>query len=281
MSKDGSPWLLAAIGATLALILTGCPASEAQLGPRLRLATTTSTKESGLLDVLLPAFEAKSGVRVEVIAKGTGAALRLAREGRADVVLAHARDAEEAFVREGYGVNRCSLMYNDFVLLGPPGDPAEVSGLTDVAGAYRRLHERGAPLVSRGDGSGTSLREQTLWKLAGVTPDATFSKQGMLATLVQASAGGAYVLSDRSTYLFHRDELNLAVLVEGDQRLFNPYGVMAVNPDKVAGVAFAEAMELIRFLAGPEGQTLIRDYGRDRFGKALFTPLAIPAGGGG
>lgn len=242
----------------------------------LRLATTTGTVGSGLLSQLLPAFQCEHGIQVSVLARGTEAALDLAREGKADVLIVHAREAEDAFIVEGYGVNRLDVMHDDIILLGPPDDPARIRGLADVLVAMKSISDRQAPFLSRGDRSGTHLRELRLWSLAGIEPSDGWlreSGQNMLETLRMASDMDAYVLSDRSTYLHNHQELDLSVCVEGDRRLFNPYTVIAVNPAKVSGVDFRAAMEFVDFLTSIEGQEIIASYGTDRFGEPLFTPL--------
>lgn len=263
--------------------MVACTAPEEKTieGPDkvLRLATTTSAVQSGLLDVLLPVFEAKSDLSVQVVAKGTGAALAFAAEGGADVVLVHAREAEDKFITDGYGINRRDVMYNDFVLLGPPDDPAGVRDEADAVKAFQKISERQARFLSRGDNSGTHQRERQLWHLAGGVPHGDWygeAKSGMLETLKGASTRQAYVLADRATFLFNRDELDLAVLSQGDRRLWNPYGVIAVNPAKVPGANLQAAMQFVEFITAVEGQELIKGYGTLRFGRGLFVPLAIP-----
>lgn len=245
--------------------------------PVLRLATTTSTVGSGLLDELIPVFEEISEYKVEILSKGTGASLQLARDGGADVVLVHARIEEDLFISEGFGVNRRDVMYNDFVLLGPAEDPAGISGGRDVDEALKKILESQSPFYSRGDNSGTHLREQLLWGNAGIFPHSDhyyLSGKGMLDTLKEADQMGAYVLSDRSTYLFNRQSLNLLIHVEGDSELFNPYGIIAVNPLMVEEVNFEGAMALIDFITSKEGQEIIGKYGTDRFGQPLFIPMS-------
>ena len=281
-SPRGLPFGIAtlAAGAVTVGLMQGCGRGrdERAASPSiLRLATTTSTQQSGLLGELLPRFERLHRIRVEVAAKGSGAALQLAREGQADVVLVHARGAEDQFVREGYGVNRRDVMYNDFVILGPPSDPATISATRDVARAFRGIALKEAKFLSRGDNSGTHMRELQLWDIAGLNARGGWygtSGTGMLETLKMASEQGAYVLSDRSTYLTGRDELDLIVLVEGDKRLHNPYGVIAVNPEKVAGANFAGAMAFVDFLTSTEARAVIDSYGKARFGRPLFTTVA-------
>jgi len=242
----------------------------------LRLATNTSTVGSGLLAKLLPIFEAEHEIDVTVFAPGSGAALQAAREGKADVVLVHAKEAEDVFLAEGYGVNRQGVMYNDFVILGPPEDPAGIEGTHDALAALRRIEQKRAPFLSRGDNSGTHIRESALWRRAGVTPQGEWfseSGQGIFETLRLASDQGAYIFADRSAYLFNQHDLNLWICVEGDERLFNPYSVIPVNPAKVSGVSFRAAMDFVDFLTSPRVQAIIARYGKDRFGETFYTPM--------
>ncbi len=244
----------------------------------LRLATTTSTVGSGLCDVLIPAFEEKHPIKVKVIAKGTGAALKLGWQGKADVVLVHSREAEDFFVTEGYGINRMDVMYNEFIILGPIDDPASIMGETDILTVLHKVAATKSLFISRGDDSGTHDRERYLWELAGISPQPSWYKKsgtGMLPTLKMAAEKKAYVLSDMSTYLFNRPDLNLVILSRGDEKLFNPYGVIAVNPAQVDGVNFEGAMAFVNFLTSKEGQLIIRDYAKERFGNPLFIPMAL------
>ncbi len=265
------------------LALAGCgrlgPATAPQ-GDVLILATTTSTRDSGLLDVLVPRFEAQTGVQVKVIAVGTGAALRMGREGNADVLLVHAPAAEEEFMRQGYGLERRPVMYNDFVLVGPPDDPAAVRGEA-VAEALRRIARAEALFLSRGDDSGTHKKERALWELAGISPGGAWyqeSGQGMGATLKIASEKGAYTLSDRGTFLNLRDVVDLEVLVEGEEVLFNPYHVIVVNPERHPAVNAEAAKAFAEFLTSSAVQALIGEYGREQFGQPLFVPNAQSRG---
>lgn len=249
-------------------------AGEAQT---IRLATTTSTDNSGLLAQLLPPFEELSGQKVHVIAVGTGKALRLAREGDVDIVLVHARQAEDALVADGFGINRRDVMYNDFVIVGPESDPAGIKGTGDAAAALGKIASSEAVFVSRGDDSGTHKREKQLWALAGQTPQGAWYReagQGMGRVLQMASELDAYTLTDRGTWLAYRDKLPLKILVEGDDRLFNPYGVIAVNPAVYDDVNYLGAMQLIAWITSPQGQQVIRDFKLQ--GEALFVPSAIP-----
>ncbi|HIE48469.1 TPA: molybdenum transporter [Candidatus Bipolaricaulota bacterium] len=250
-------------------------------GEELVISTTTSVYDTGLLDRLNAAFGERFGVMVKVIAVGTGAALRLAREGNVDLVLVHARAAEDEFLRGGWGINRRDVMYNDFVLVGPPDDPAGVGGLKSVAEAFRRIAESRARFLSRGDDSGTHKRELSLWEVAGVTPDAPWymeSGKGQGDNLVQASLMGAYTLTDRGTFISLQERLELLVLVEGplnggDPLLMNPYGVIAVNPAVYPNRNYIMAMAYIGFLTSPEGQHIIEEFRVN--GERLFVPMAL------
>ena len=244
----------------------------------LVLATTTSTENSGLLEKLLPPFEEKFRVRVRVVAVGSGAALKLGERGDADVLLVHAPEAEEAFVAAGHGVNRRGFMYNDFVLVGPQTDPAGIKGVTEVVKALFRVGEKGALFVSRGDDSGTDQKEKSLWREAGVTGFGPWYKEigrGMAETLTVADEMRAYTLSDRATYLALGSKIALAVLVEGDARLRNPYSVIAVNPARHPDANYLGAMQLIAWVTSPAGQTIIADY--QPSGQPMFVPTAVPA----
>lgn len=268
------------------------PEPTGQQVGRLALATTTSTENSGLLAAILPDFEARYGASVEVIAVGTGQALELGRNGDADVVLVHARELEDAFVAEGYGVNRQDVMYNDFVIVGPPADPAEVRGMTDVAAALTKIAETQSAFISRGDESGTHTKEQNLWQATTIplneaesitSADKTYVRpegewyqsvgQGMGATLTIANEQQAYTLSDRATYLARTlEDIDLEILVAGDSRLFNPYGVIALNPDLHPTVNTIGANAFIAWLTSLETQQLITLFGVERFGQPLFVP---------
>ena len=244
----------------------------------LILATTTSTQDSGLLDVLVPLFEQQRGYEVKTIAVGSGAAIDLGQRGEADVVLAHAPQDELAFVASGAGVNRQLVMYNDFILVGPPGDPAGVAGQTDIVAALQALAGMDAPFVSRADNSGTHQLEQTLWAAAAVTPQGQpwyiESGSGMGQTLQIADQRGAYTLSDRATYLAFRERIGAGIAVEDDARLRNPYHVIAVNGAQHPQVNAAAAAALIDFLLSDPVQQQIGSFGQDQYGQALFTPCA-------
>lgn len=241
------------------------------------VASTTSTEQSGLFKHILPLFKAKSGIEVKVVALGTGQALDAARRGDADVVLVHDRPAEEKFVAEGFAKARQDVMYNDFVVIGPKGDPAGIKG-GSVEEAFRKLAAAKAPFVSRGDRSGTHSAELRSWKEAGVDLASARGDwyrdvgQGMGPALNTASALGAYILADRGTWLSFKNRGDLTILVEGDPRLFNPYGVMLVNPDKHPTVKVKEGQAFIDWLVSPEGQAAIADYKIG--GEQLFFPSA-------
>ncbi len=255
------------------LVVAFCATAEV----RLKLATTTSTDNSGLLNVLLPPLERMFDVRVDVIAVGTGKALALGRNGDVDVILVHAREAEDKFVMEGYGINRRDVMYNDFIIIGPADDPAGVSGMKDAVAALKIISTKKAPFASRGDDSGTHKREKSLWREVGIKPSGSWymeTGQGMGATLQIADEKRAYTLSDRGTYLAYKDKIDMEILVEGDTaRLANPYGIIAVNPAKHPHTNYLYAMLLIGWVTSVEGQKIIGQY--KRFGEPLFHPMAI------
>jgi len=254
----------------LGVICSFCSAEEI-----LRLATTTSTYETGLLDVILPPFEKEHGLKVHIISVGTGKAIKHGKNGDVDVILVHARKAEDQFVHDGYGVNRRDVMYNDFVILGPENDPAEIAGSKDATDALKRILETESVFVSRGDDSGTHKKEKMLWKAAGLSPVGhgyLEAGQGMSATLRMADEKNGYVMVDRATYLFSKEHLRLKIMVEGDQILFNPYGVIAVSPYKHSHVKYKSAMALIAWLTSPECQKMIRSY--QRMGQQLYIPDA-------
>jgi len=241
------------------------------------VASTTSTQDSGLFGYLLPIFKQKTGIDVKVIAQGTGQALDTARRGDADVVFVHARPQEEKFLAEGFGVKRFDVMYNDFVLIGPKRDPAGIKG-KDIETALKTIKEKAAPFVSRGDRSGTHVAELALWKLAGIDIAAAKGAwyreigQGMGAALNTANAMGAYVLSDRGTWISFNNKGDLQIMVEGDKRLFNQYGVMLVNPEKYPHVKKEDGQAFIDWLISPEGQAAIANYKIE--GQQLFFPDA-------
>jgi tungstate transport system substrate-binding protein len=273
MNKKGVSSAIMRIAAIVLPLLLGWPLAHAA---DLRLATTTSTANTGLLDFLFARYKGRTGVIVRYVAVGTGAALKIGEQGDADLVLVHARQAEDRFVAAGFGVNRRDLMYNDFIVLGPPADPAAIKGEPDAAAALKRIRTAGASFVSRGDQSGTHIRELELWKAAGVEPKWAgyylSIGQGMGTALVMAFEKRGYVLSDRGTFLAYRGKLDLQVMVEGDKRLLNPYGIIAVNPARYPRVNFAGAMRLIDWLTSSEGQQLIAGFKAN--GAQLFFPSA-------
>ena len=264
-------------------VAAGLSAAAAAAGERfITVASTTSTEASGLFGHLLPIFERATGIEVRVVAVGTGQAIRLAERGDADVLLVHHRPSEEKFVAEGFGVRRHDVMYNDFVLVGPKGDPAGVRGLPDAAAALRRIAEAGAAFASRGDDSGTHKAELALWKAAGVDVAAASGAwyretgSGMGQTLNTASGLDAYALADRGSWIGFANKGDLEILVEGDKRLFNQYGVILVNPEKHPQVKAGDGQAFVDWLVSRAGQAAIADFKLD--GQQLFFPNAgMPA----
>ena len=265
------------------LVACGLPALPGR--QVLRLATTTSTADSGLLDAILPGFEAMYKAEVDVIAVGTGQALKLGANGDVDVVLVHARSQEDRFVADGDGLNRLDVMYNDFVVVGPRDDPAGIMGMTTAQAAFALIADRAAPFASRGDDSGTHSKEKGLWARAGLTPTVEMGwylsiGQGMGETLLFANERLAYTLSDRGTWLSQQSNLpNLAVLLGGatiaenqDPALLNPYGVISVNPEKHPGVNFGLATRFAEWITSAEVQQEIAAYGKAQYGQSLFYP---------
>lgn len=243
------------------------------------LATTTSTRDAGLLDSLLPVFERKTAYHVRVIAVGSGQALEMGRRGDADVVLSHAPEAEHVLTDSGYFVSRRLVMHNEFLVVGPSGDPAGLRGMNDAGAAFQRIAGRRAPFVSRGDQSGTHQREKILWKRAGVTPPSAGgwyieSGQGMGATLQLADEKAAYTLTDRATYLAWRDKIHLVPVVEGDPLLYNVYHVLELNPKNAPRINVQGGKALAEFFVTPETQKRIGEFGKARFGQSLFVPDA-------
>ncbi|MFQ5946066.1 MAG: substrate-binding domain-containing protein [Anaerolineae bacterium] len=275
---------LAACGLSLAVDPEGEPSAK-QLSPAgpaefrsLILATTTSTEDSGLLDALLPHFEQAYGVEVKVIAVGTGQALQLGEDGNADVLLVHDRAKEDAFIAEGHGVRREDVMYNDFVLVGPESDPADIRGLPSASGAFRVIAASQNTFISRGDDSGTHSKELAIWEAAGIKPSGDWyasAGQGMGAVLTVAEEQQAYTLSDRASYLARtKAGVELVVLVEGDPILFNPYGVIAANPYKSSEIQADLADRFIDWLISLRTQEKIAQFGFEEFGQQLFYPDA-------
>ena len=281
-----------AIYAALGLVvLLAEGTGDLQAAGRLKLATTTSTVDTGLLDSILPPFEKRFNLKVDVISVGSGKAIALARNGDVDVILVHDPRAEEAFIRDGHGVNRREVMYNDFVIVGPEKDPARIAGKRDAVDALKAIADAKAPFVSRGDDSGTHQKEKALWKEAGLAPGGAVPSpprgavpslprgtwymetgQGMGATLTIADEKKAYCLADRATYTAFSDKVGLRILCEGDRRLLNQYAIIAVSPARHAHADYLHAMCLIGWLTSPEGQKMIGDFTKN--GSFLFHPNA-------
>ncbi len=246
---------------------------------RIRCASTTSTQNSGLFDYILPAFEKKTGIKVDVVAVGTGAAIEIGKRGDADVVFVHAKEQELKAVEEGFFVNRHDVMYNDFVVISPPDDPAKIKGLKSVVEAFQKIAGSTSPFVSRGDNSGTHTKELSIWKKTGIAPKGQSwyleVGQGMEKAQRIANEKRAYTLTDRGTWLAtkDKDKLDMAIVLEGDPALFNQYGVMAVNSEKHKHVRNKEAMEFVTWLISKEGQDAIASF-KDKNGNQLFIPNA-------
>jgi tungstate transport system substrate-binding protein len=257
---------LAALAAALSL-----PAAAADLN--IKMATTTSTDNSGLLQYLLPKYEEKCHCKVRYTAVGTGNAMQLGENGDVDMIMVHARSLEDKFVAAGHGVNRRDLMYNDFVIVGPHSDPAHIHGMKDLDAALKKIKESGAPFISRGDNSGTHVKELELWKDAAVDPKGPnylSIGQGMGQTLTVTSEKQGYTLTDRATYATYKDKTGLEIMVEGVKNLLNPYGVIAVNPKKYPQINYQGALAFIDWLTSPEGQKTIASYKPK--GTQLFFP---------
>ena len=253
------------------LIMSQASADESPL----RLATTTSTANSGLMEFLLPKFTGETGIEVHLIAVGTGKALRLGREGDVDIVLVHARAAEDAFVEAGYGVDRADVMYNDFIIAGPETDPAGAAKSNSVAEVLQRIHASEQPFISRGDDSGTHKRELILWKSSGKSPGGSWYRevgQGMGKTLQIANEVDGYTMTDRGTWLAYESKLEIQLLFEDDPPLFNPYGIIAVNPERHPDINYAGAIKLIKWMTSPPVQKMIGEFKIK--GQQLFVPSA-------
>jgi tungstate transport system substrate-binding protein len=268
------------LGLVVGALMSWTPA-EAQ-EKSIVVASTTSTQDSGLFGHILPKFKARTGIDVKVVAQGTGQALDTGKRGDADVVFVHAKAQEEKFVADGFGVKRFDVMYNDFVVIGPKSDPAGIKGGKDVLAAFKAIYAKGAPFVSRGDKSGTHSAELALWKKAGLDPAAAKPAwyreigQGMGAALNTAGGMGAYVLSDRGTWLSFKNRGDLEIVVEGDKQLFNQYGIMLVNPARHAHVKKELGQQFVDWIVSKEGQDAIRSYTIN--GQQLFFPNAAPTG---
>jgi tungstate transport system substrate-binding protein len=267
--------------AALGAVAVAAPLAQAQ-EKSIVVSSTTSTQDSGLFGHILPLFKSKTGITVKVVAQGTGQALDTGRRGDADVVFVHAKAQEEKFIAEGHGVKRHPVMYNDFVLIGPKSDPAGIKGGKDVAKALQTIKDKKAPFISRGDRSGTHSAELRLWKASGIDIEKDKGPwykpigQGMGAALNTASAGASYVLSDRATWISFKNKGDLTIVVEGDKRMFNQYGVILVNPAKHANVKKELGQAFIDWLISPEGQKAIAGYKIN--GEQLFYPNATDAG---
>ena len=250
------------------------PAPE---NPDIILATTTSTRDSGLLDALLPLFEQQTGYKVKMVAVGTGEALKMGQEGNADVLLVHAPASEKTYMDGGYGKDRFLVMHNDYVVVGPEADPAKINASANTADAFTAIANAKALFVSRGDDSGTHKAELNLWKAASITPEGEWylsTGQGMGDTLRIASEKGGYTLTDRATYLALKDTLNLSILYEGDKALLNIYHVITVNPDKWPKTNYSGAKSFADWLVSADVQKIIGEFGVDKFGQPLFFPDA-------
>ncbi len=272
-TKRVSLFQLYLVGA-LAVLLSGFTWAAPDTST-IRLATTTSTENSGLLDELLPKFKQATGYDVHVIAVGTGKALRMGRDGDVDVVLVHAPAAEQKFVDEGNGEQRLPVMFNDFVLVGPASDPAEIASAKTAGEAFGRIADRQTVFVSRGDDSGTHKKERSLWSGASIQPDGPWYReagQGMGKVLQMANELEAYTLADRGTWLAYRDKSNLRVLFQGDEKLFNPYAIIEVSRQKYPDLNHQGAQALIDWIRGPQGQQAIGAF--RKAGEQLFTPSA-------
>ncbi|MFC2145074.1 substrate-binding domain-containing protein [Actinomycetota bacterium] len=261
------------------MLLSGISCRAEAKDKEIILATTTSTYDSGLLDELLPVFEEEFGYSVKPIAVGTGEAISMGERGEADVILVHSRKSEDEFVTDGFGSQRYDVMHNDFVIIGPEEDTAQIAGL-GAAESYDAIAAAEALFTSRGDNSGTNKKEISIWEAADIVPEGGWyleTGQGMGATLRIADEKNTYTMTDRGTYLSQQDNLILIILVEGDPILFNPYGIIPVNPEKHPdlGINYQGAMDLVEFITGQEGQDIIREFGKEKFGQPLFYPDII------
>ena len=273
MSKRRSKQIFTAVLICTIIFCTGRLFAE----ERLKMATTTSTDNSGLLDVILPPFEKMFNLKVDVIAVGTGKAMKLGETGDVDVIFVHDPIDEERFIAQGFGVNRRNVMHNDFVLVGPLGDPAKCKGIKNSTEVFSKIAQANALFVSRGDDSGTHRKEKEVWAKAGITPQGKWymeAGQGMGAVLQMAHDKMAYTLADRGTYVAYKSKIDSIVMSEGDPMLHNPYGVIAVNPARHPQVNYIMAVSFIGWLTSPECQRLISNFKKE--GEVLFYPDAIP-----
>jgi tungstate transport system substrate-binding protein len=265
---------------TQAPVATEAPATEAAApaNPNIILATTTSTQDSGLLDVLVPMFQEQTGYTVQTIAVGSGEAMKMGEEGNADVLLVHAPASEKSFMEAGNGTDRFLVMHNDFLIVGPAADLAGIKGMTSAKDAFKAIFDKGAAFITRGDDSGTHKKELALWKAAELDPAGQAwyleTGQGMGASMTVASEKDAYILTDRATYLANKDNYKLEILVEGDNSLLNVYHVITVNQTKWEKVNYEGALAFAEFMTDPETQKVIAEFGVDKFGQPLFYPDA-------
>ena len=257
---------------------TSIPTATFPANPNLILATTTSTQDSGLLDVLIPAFETQTGFTVQIVAVGSGQALKMGEQGNADVLLVHSPASEKTFMDNGFGSDRRLVMHNDFIIVGPAADPAGVKTAASALEAFQKIAASGAQFISRGDQSGTNTKELALWKSTNITPAGqpwyVETGQGMGATLTIASEKGAYTLTDRATFLANQANYQLALLYEGDNALLNVYHVIVVNHDKWLSTNLDGAITFANYITSPAGQALIMTFGVDKYGQQLFSPDA-------
>ncbi len=274
--KNKTLYLITTLIVLLSLALSACGTAKPS-NPNLILATTTSTQDSGLLDVLVPMFEEQTGYKVQTVAVGTGEALKMGEEGNADVLLVHAPSSEVTFMDGGNGKDRFLVMHNDFILVGPASDPAGIKGL-GPKDAFVAIYNAGAPFVTRADDSGTYKKEVSFWTKAALEPKGQAwyieTGQGMGASLTVASEKGAYILTDRATYLANKDKLQLEILLEGNNALLNVYHVITVNPDKWPKINYEGALAFAKFMTDPATQKVIGTFGVDKYGQQLFVPDA-------
>jgi tungstate transport system substrate-binding protein len=264
----------------LICVLSFFPAMSGAQGSRfILLASTIGPIDSGIVDRLENEFEKETGIRVRHVGAGTGAALDIGKKGNVDLVLVHAKSLEEKFVREGFGTERIDLMYNDFVIVGPSGDPAGIKGMKVATETLKTIAGKGAPFVSRGDRSGTHVAEMELWEKAGMKPSGSWyviyekGSEGNVPTLRYTDQKGAYTVIDRATYLALKDQIKLAILVEGDEALLNYISLIPANPQKLPKANYEDAMVFVKWLTSPEkGQKIIKDFGKDKYGSPLFFP---------
>ena len=263
----------------LSLILTAPGLGAAQGGKFILLSSTIGPIDAGIVSLLEDQFEKDTGIRVRHVGAGTGAALEIVKGGQVDLVLVHAKSLEEKFVSEGYGTERIPLMYNDFVIVGPADDPAGIKGMKSATGALKKIPEKGSLFISRGDKSGTHVAEMELWGKAGIKPSGSWYQvyekgaEGNVPTLLYANQINAYTVIDRATYLTIKDDIKLAILVEGDEALLNFISLIPVNPEKFKRVNHKDTITFVKWLTAPEkGQKIIRDFGKDKYGGALFFP---------